>query len=110
VVEKEREADVPNHLKDANRDKKGLGHGAGYLYPHAYRDHWVAQQYLPSSLQGQVFYQPSTQGFEGEIKTQVARHRKRNLKRWQRVFLSHPVEVLTTGPTDRTLTVGCNVH
>jgi putative ATPase len=74
LVEKEREAEVPNHLKDANRDKKGLGHGAGYLYPHAYRDHWVAQQYLPSSLQGQVFYQPSTQGFEGEIKTQVARH------------------------------------
>jgi putative ATPase len=28
VVEKEREAEVPNHLKDANRDKKGLGHGA----------------------------------------------------------------------------------
>jgi len=39
------EAEVPTHLKDANRDKKGFGHGAGYLYPHAYRDHWVAQQY-----------------------------------------------------------------
>ena len=58
-VEKEKEKEIPNHLKDANRDNKGFGHGAGYLYPHAYRDHWVEQQYLPQSLQGQVFYQPS---------------------------------------------------
>ncbi|MEP0834335.1 AAA family ATPase [Microcoleus sp. AS-A8] len=103
VVEKEREAEVPNHLKDANRDKKGLGHGAGYLYPHAYRDHWVAQQYLPSSLQGQVFYQPSTQGFEGEIKTQVARHREAQLEAVAEGVFVSPVEVLTTRPTDRTV-------
>jgi putative ATPase len=103
VVEKEREAEVPNHLKDANRDKKGLGHGAGYLYPHAYRDHWVAQQYLPSSLQGQVFYQPSTQGFEGEIKTQVARHREAQLEAVAEGVFVSPVEVLTTEPTDRTV-------
>ncbi|MEP0778326.1 AAA family ATPase [Microcoleus sp. ZQ-A2] len=103
VVEKEREAEVPNHLKDANRDKKGLGHGAGYLYPHAYRDHWVAQQYLPSSLQGQVFYQPSTQGFEAEIKTQVARHREAQLEAVAEGVFVSPVEVLTTGPTDRTV-------
>jgi putative ATPase len=103
VVEKEREAEVPNHLKDANRDKKGLGHGAGYLYPHAYRDHWVAQQYLPSSLQGQVFYQPSTQGFEGEMKTQVARHREAQLEAVAEGVFVSPVEVLTTGPTDRTV-------
>ena len=60
-VEKE-DADVPNHLKDASRDAEGFGHGTGYLYPHAYRDHWVAQQYLPDSLVGRVFYTPSTQG------------------------------------------------
>ncbi|MGC8826032.1 MAG: AAA family ATPase, partial [Anaerolineae bacterium] len=57
TVEQEREAEVPVHLRDASRDQEGLGHGAGYLYPHAYRDHWVAQQYLPDSLQGKVFYQ-----------------------------------------------------
>jgi putative ATPase len=90
-------------LKDANRDKKGLGHGAGYLYPHAYRDHWVAQQYLPSSLQGQVFYQPSTQGFEGEIKTQVTRHREAQLEAVAEGVFVSPVEVLTTGPTNRTV-------
>ena len=35
-VEKE-DAEVPNHLKDGNRDAEGFGHGDGYLYPHAYR-------------------------------------------------------------------------
>ena len=60
-VEKE-DAEVPNHLRDSSRDAEGFGHGAGYLYPHAYRDHWVAQQYLPDTLSGRVFYNPSTQG------------------------------------------------
>jgi putative ATPase len=68
AVENENVAEVPTHLKDANRDKKGFGHGAGYLYPHAYRDHWVEQQYLPKSLQGQLFYQPSIQGYELEFR------------------------------------------
>ncbi|MEO0538945.1 MAG: AAA family ATPase [Cyanobacteria bacterium P01_A01_bin.123] len=79
AVEQEREADVPNPMKDGNRDKKGFGHGAGYLYPHAYRDHWVAQQYLPTALQGQVFYQPSDQGYEDSIRVQVARRREAQL-------------------------------
>ncbi|KAA3663668.1 MAG: AAA family ATPase [Chloroflexi bacterium] len=79
TVEKEQEADVPNHLKDGNRDKEGFGHGQGYLYPHAYRDHWVAQQYLPDSMQGKVFYQPSDQGYERSIRDQVARKREEQL-------------------------------
>ena len=71
TVEKEREAEVPAHLRDANRDKEGFGHGEGYLYPHAYRDHWVAQQYLPDALQGRVFYQPGQLGYEKAIAEQV---------------------------------------
>ena len=79
AVEREREADVPLHLRDPSRDKHSFGHGAGYLYPHAYRDHWVEQQYLPHSLQGQVFYQPSGQGYEGAIQQNVARKREAQL-------------------------------
>ncbi|HEY9663747.1 MAG TPA: AAA family ATPase, partial [Allocoleopsis sp.] len=41
TIEQEQAADVPVHLQDANRDKHSFGHGAGYLYPHAYQDHWV---------------------------------------------------------------------
>ncbi len=79
MVEQETDSGVPNHLRDANRDKEGFGHGEGYLYPHAYRDHWVAQQYLPTSLQGKVFYQPSDQGHEASIREQVARRREAQL-------------------------------
>ncbi|HTL88870.1 MAG TPA: AAA family ATPase [Leptolyngbya sp.] len=79
AVEREREAEVPLHLRDPNRDREGFGHGAGYLYPHSYREHWVAQQYLPSSLQGQVFYQPSDQGFEATIRDKVQRDREAQL-------------------------------
>lgn len=82
AVERERAAEVPNSLKDASRDKQGFGHGAGYLYPHAYRDHWVAQQYLPRSLQGYLFYQPSSQGYEAGIAGQVARRREAQLAAW----------------------------
>ncbi|MCM1321573.1 MAG: AAA family ATPase [Bacteroides sp.] len=75
AVEKE-DAEVPNHLKDANRDGEGFGHGAGYLYPHAYKDHWVAQQYLPDALAGRVFYTPSDQGYERKIRDDVLSRRE----------------------------------
>lgn len=70
------DAQVPNHLKDSNRDAEGFGHGSGYLYPHAYRDHWVAQQYLPDTLMGRVFYTPSTQGYENTIRNDVLSRRE----------------------------------
>jgi len=101
TVEKEREPDVPAHLKDASRDKEGFGHGEGYLYPHAYRDHWVAQQYLPDSLQGKVFYQPGNLGYEKVIKAQVARRREAQLAAMLEGDAPAPLEVLTFSPRDR---------
>ncbi|MFW5843347.1 MAG: AAA family ATPase [Spirochaetota bacterium] len=76
AVEKEREGEVPRHLRDGNRDAAGMGHGAGYLYPHAYADHWVEQRYLPESLEGRVFYEPSTQGYEATVRNDVLRRRE----------------------------------
>ena len=85
AVTAEREAAVPAPLRDANRDAEGFGHGAGYRYPHAYSDHWVAQQYLPRELQGRVFYQPGELGYEGAVRVQVARRREANLAAaWER--------------------------
>ncbi|UCH25492.1 MAG: AAA family ATPase [Trueperaceae bacterium] len=98
AVEREREAEMPNHLKDGNRDSEGFGHGQGYLYPHAYRDHWVAQQYLPAALQGRVFYQPSDQGFERDLRDAVARRREAQLAAMLEPELTAPLEVLTTSP------------
>lgn len=100
TVENEQESEVPNHLRDANRDKEGFGHGQGYLYPHAYRDHWVMQQYLPEALQGKLFYEPSDQGYERQIQQQVARRREEQLAAMLEVEPSNG-EVLTTGPVDR---------
>ena len=72
-------AEVPDHLKDASRDKHGFGHGEGYLYPHAYRDHWVAQEYLPQSLRGRIFYSPGSLGAEGERRALVLERREAQL-------------------------------
>jgi putative ATPase len=80
TVSEEAKDDVPDHLRDASRDGDGFGHGEGYLYPHAFRDHWVAQQYLPAALQGRMFYQPSGEGYESSIKEQVARKREAQLE------------------------------
>ena len=74
-VEQE-DAQVPNHLKDSSRDAEGFGHGSGYMYPHSYRDHWVAQQYLPTPLVGRVFYTPTTQGYEAKIRDEVLSRRE----------------------------------
>ncbi|MDR2798418.1 MAG: AAA family ATPase, partial [Treponema sp.] len=74
-VDKE-DGEVPNHLRDTNRDSESFGHGKGYIYPHAYRDHWAAQQYLPRTLRGKTFYTPSTMGYEGRIREEVLRKRE----------------------------------
>ncbi|MCG6881084.1 MAG: AAA family ATPase [Deltaproteobacteria bacterium] len=101
TVEKEGKIDVPSHLKDASRDKKGFGHGEGYLYPHAYRDHWTAQQYLPDALQGKIFYNPSHQGYEEGIRLTVNRRREAQLAAMEEGGMVAPPEVLTFSPEDR---------
>jgi putative ATPase len=66
VVRQAQKQQVPTHLRDAHRDGQAFGDGQGYRYPHAYVEHWVAQQYLPAALQGQVFWQPGALGWEGQ--------------------------------------------
>lgn len=102
LVGNEREGDVPNHLKDASRDKEGFGHGEGYQYPHAYRDHWVAQQYLPKSLQGKLFYEPGTIGYEATLADDVRTRRELQLAalRENEGQLAPP-EILTFSPPNK---------
>ncbi len=76
AVEQEKQQEPPVALRDASRDARGFGHGQGYLYPHAYRDHWVAQQYLPVALRGRIFYQPGTLGVEGARIQEIQRRRE----------------------------------
>jgi putative ATPase len=71
---------VPIHLMDASRDAKGLGHGEGYDYPHLHPDHWTPQQYLPKNVLGQVFYEPSDQGYEAQVQERLKRWRTAQAK------------------------------
>jgi len=75
-VETEGHTQVPDHLKDASRNGKALGHGKDYKYPHDYPDHYVQQQYLPPALQGRTYYRPSDQGYEKVIAQYLRRLRQ----------------------------------
>jgi putative ATPase len=77
-VEKKGITEVPNHLKDGNRDAEALGHGEGYSYPHDFPEHWVAQQYLPDRLKGRHWYRPGELGYEKVIRERLAKWRAGN--------------------------------
>jgi putative ATPase len=76
LLEDEGVVEVPDHLKDANRDREALGHGEGYDYPHEFPDHHIGQQYLPRDLLGKYFYRPTDQGYESEVGERLERWRK----------------------------------
>lgn len=97
VEEEAAAAEVPNHLRDASRDSKGFGHGEGYMYPHAYQDHWVAQQYLPNELQGKIFYHVGKLGYEKQIADTVNQRREIQL---ESVDVNAFPENLTFSPDD----------
>jgi len=83
-VEAEGAGDVPIHLKDASRDARGLGHGAGYKYPHDYPGHYIRQQYLPDNVQGKRWYRPGDQGYEQTI--------AERLRRWREIAEGRKIE------------------
>ena len=60
---------VPVHLQDSHyKGAAQMGHGAGYKYAHDYPNHYVEQQYMPSELKGRVFYNPTENGYEQNIR------------------------------------------
>lgn len=60
---------VPAHLQDSHYGGAAkLGHGIGYQYAHNYPDHYVKQQYLPSEIINEKFYELGDIGYEREIK------------------------------------------
>ena len=63
---------VPLHIRNApTKLMKGLGYGKGYEYAHDYDEAYINQEYLPDSLQGTKFYEPSKFGFEKVIKERL---------------------------------------
>lgn len=59
---------VPLHLRNAVTGlMREAGYGEGYKYSHDYEGHFVEQEFLPPSLKGRRYYQPTQEGTEKEI-------------------------------------------
>ena len=74
---------VPSHIRNASSGLgKSLGWGAGYKYPHDHPGHHVAEDYLPASLVGHRYYQPTNEGREQKIAARLRflreAHEKKN--------------------------------
>tara|TARA_Y100001968_G_scaffold273230_1_gene265878 strand:- start:6294 stop:8492 length:2199 start_codon:yes stop_codon:yes gene_type:complete len=79
LVKESKSDEIPTHLRDSHRDKDTFGDGKGYRYPHAFAQNWIAQQYLPTELQGEVFWKPSRHGWEGERRSMMLERRAAQL-------------------------------
>ncbi|MDP6851629.1 MAG: AAA family ATPase [Prochlorococcus sp.] len=97
TVRESQRQDVPSHLRDAHRDGAAFGDGVGYRYPHAFAEHWVSQQYLPNALQGEVFWQPSRQGWEGQRRLMLLERRAAQLAAAAESAQEHPL-LVSSGP------------
>ncbi len=71
---------VPLALRNApTRLMQELDYGKGYQYAHDAPDKLTAMRCLPDSLDGQVYYQPTTQGVEARYSARLAQ-----IKDWKR--------------------------
>lgn len=63
---------VPLHLRNApTKLMRQLGYGEGYKYAHDYAGNTVAQQYLPSEIDGRRFWQPGANAAEQRMSLNI---------------------------------------
>jgi putative ATPase len=68
-VRQGRAGPVPLHLRDGHaQGSTRLGHGVGYVYPHAVPEGIAAQQYAPEGIAGRVYYAPTRFGAEARYR------------------------------------------
>ena len=67
---------VPLHIRNAPTQlMKEQGYGKDYKYPHDFGG-YTKQVYLPDKLKGKVYYRPTENGFDKEIKKRLEDYRK----------------------------------
>ena len=77
AVKSTKDDTVPHHLRNSVfADSDAKARSSAYKYPHDYGG-YVEQQYLPDSLKGEVFYKPTNNGFEAEVKNIRAKKGKK---------------------------------
>lgn len=74
-VEQTAAESVPLHLRNAPTGlMKSMGYGKGYQYAHDLEEKVADMQCLPDNLKDRSYYQPTSEGFEKELK-----------KRWEEI-------------------------
>lgn len=63
---------VPRHLRNApTKLMKDLNYGEGYKYGHAFDGHFTPQDYLPEELRNTIYYRPTGNGKEADIRERL---------------------------------------
>lgn len=64
--------DVPVHLRNApTKLMKELNYGRDYKYAHDFENNFVEQDYLPEELKDTIYYEPTDNGAESELKVRL---------------------------------------
>jgi putative ATPase len=71
---KESHIQIPLHIRNAPTEMmSSMGYSQGYRYPHDFEGHFVKEHYLPDEIAGTVFYAPSDQGSETQIRQRLSK-------------------------------------
>lgn len=77
-VQKKRTGDIPMHLRNAPiSGMKKIGYGNEYKYAHDFSENIVKQQYLPDDIKGTIYYNPSSNGYEGKIQSWLQKRKNK---------------------------------
>lgn len=71
-IREERVGEIPEYLKDSHYGgAKELNQGQGYKNPHDYKDSVLQQDYLPLEYRDKIYYNPTQNGYEKQIKLRL---------------------------------------
>jgi putative ATPase len=72
----------PKHILNApTKLMKQEGYGRGYAYDHDQEESFSGQNYFPDGMERQLFYAPTTYGFEAELRERLKRFAELRAKR-----------------------------
>ena len=76
---------VPLHIRNAPTAlMKGLGYGKGYQYAHDLEEKVADMECLPENLRGRVYYRPTAEGAEQELRKRLEEVRRRRAQTGKR--------------------------